>query len=47
MRGVFGLALVAVWAWRSGLRQGRTEGELLGTSRASAVFVAGLREGRS
>lgn len=47
MRGIIGLALVAAAAFASGRRQGRNEGELRGIGSASAVFLAGIREGRS
>lgn len=41
MKGLLSLTLIAVVAYASGRRQGRTDGQLDALGRLSAVFLAG------
>lgn len=47
MRGLGLLALVAVVAHRLGRREGRNEGVIVGVTKASAAYAAGIIKGDS
>ena len=45
MRAVVGAVVVAVWAYRSGLKQGNTEGQIRAMGQLTSSYLAGLRQG--